>query len=183
MKHYLVIDLEATCCDDNSFPRNEMETIEIGAVMVCSRTFLPIEEFQSFVSPIRHPILTDFCRELTGITQLQVENAPPFEPVIKKLSDWAHTFPDFTFCSWGNYDHSQLRSDCEYHEFEFPLGEKHINLKEQFALTRGHRKKSGVQAALRSVGLQFIGSHHRGIDDARNIARLLPYIFTPQSRN
>jgi inhibitor of KinA sporulation pathway (predicted exonuclease) len=25
------------------------------------------------------------------------------------------------------------------------------------------------------VGLDLVGTHHRGIDDARNIARLLPY--------
>ncbi len=33
----------------------------------------------------------------------------------------------------------------------------------------------GVGQALRRVGLRFEGTPHRGIDDARNIVRLLPY--------
>jgi inhibitor of KinA sporulation pathway (predicted exonuclease) len=181
MEHYLVIDLEATCCEENAFPRNEMETIEIGAVMVCSRTLQPIGEFQSFVSPVRNPVLSDFCRELTGITQSQVETAPSFQTALNDLSHWARSFPDFIFCSWGDYDRTQLRSDCDFHAIPFPLGDQHINLKAQFASIRGLRKNTGLKGALRSAGLQFIGSHHRGIDDARNIASLVSYIYPPQN--
>ena len=181
MEHYLVIDLEATCCDDNTFPRNEMETIEIGAVMVCRRTLLSVDEFQTFVSPVRNPVLTDFCRDLTGITQSQVETAPPFKTALQNLTNWAESFSGFTFCSWGDYDRTQLISDCKFHGIPFPLGERHINLKAEFASCRGLRKKTGVQGALRTVGLQFIGSHHRGIDDARNIASLVPYIYLPDT--
>jgi inhibitor of KinA sporulation pathway (predicted exonuclease) len=36
-----------------------------------------------------------------------------------------------------------------------------------------------MAAALRRVGLPLRGTHHRGIDDARNIARLLPWIVGP----
>jgi 3'-5' exoribonuclease 1 len=32
-----------------------------------------------------------------------------------------------------------------------------------------------MDGALRRVGLDLVGTHHRGIDDARNIARVLPY--------
>ena len=67
------------------------------------------------------------------------------------------------------------------HDVAYPFGDRHINLKAEFASANGRRKKLGVPAALRSVGLTFSGSHHRGIDDARNIACLLPYIFPPAS--
>jgi inhibitor of KinA sporulation pathway (predicted exonuclease) len=40
---------------------------------------------------------------------------------------------------------------------------------------QGLRKKLGMAKALRHVGLELQGTHHRGIDDARNIARLLPH--------
>jgi inhibitor of KinA sporulation pathway (predicted exonuclease) len=33
-----------------------------------------------------------------------------------------------------------------------------------------------MNQALELVGMEIIGTHHRGIDDGRNIARLLPYI-------
>ena len=34
--------------------------------------------------------------------------------------------------------------------------------------------------ALKLAGLELDGTHHRGIDDARNIARLLPFIVGDQ---
>jgi inhibitor of KinA sporulation pathway (predicted exonuclease) len=67
--HILVVDLEATCCDTKSIPRHQMETIEIGAVMVVRETLEIVDEFQTFIKPVRHPILTKFCLELTSITQ------------------------------------------------------------------------------------------------------------------
>ena len=33
-QYFLVVDLEATCSDTKEVPRQEMEIIEIGAVMV-----------------------------------------------------------------------------------------------------------------------------------------------------
>jgi len=176
MKHFLVVDLEATCSNDGSVPRDEMETIEIGAVMCCAKTHQPIAEFQSFIRPVRNPVLTEFCLDLTNISFAQVNSAPTFPIVFAEFVNWANEFSHFTFCSWGDYDRSQLRRDCRYHQVEYPFGNAHINLKAEFAVSNNSKKK-GVQGALRSVGLKFIGSHHRGIDDARNIACLLPYIF------
>jgi inhibitor of KinA sporulation pathway (predicted exonuclease) len=35
------------------------------------------------------------------------------------------------------------------------------------------KKRLGLAAALRHLGMGFEGSHHRGLDDARNIARIV----------
>ena len=182
MAHFLVIDLEATCCDDDSFPRTEMEAIEIGAVIVCPETFQPIDEFQTFIRPVRNPMLTDFCCNLTGISQQQVDGAPLFPAALQSLIHWAHGYCPFVFCSWGDYDRTQFQSDCLFHDIAYPFDGQHVNLKAEFASMNGQRKKLGVPAALRSIGLTFSGSHHRGIDDARNIAYLLPYVFPPAKR-
>lgn len=181
MERFLVVDLEATCCDDSSFPRTEMEIVKIGAVMVCPSTHQPLGEFQTFIQPVLHPILTGFCRELTNISQAQVDSAPSFADALASFLDWANGFAPFVFCSWGNYDRTQFESDCIQHKVAYPFGDRHINFKAEFAKANGRRKKLGVPAALRSVGLTFSGSHHRGIDDARNIASLIPCIFPPSS--
>ena len=59
--HWLVIDLEATCCNDGQFPRDEMEIIEISAVIADRKTLQLVDEFQIFARPPRHTTLTDFC--------------------------------------------------------------------------------------------------------------------------
>ena len=173
--YYLVIDLEATCCDRRSFPQGEMEMIEIGAVMADARSLQPIDEFDSFVRPVRHPTLTVFCTELTSITQQQVERADGFREVLDRLLEWAAQYPDHLFCSWGEYDRKQFARDCSFHRVRYPFDD-HLNLKRRFAERLGLRKPESMKGALRKVGLPLEGTHHRGIDDARNIANLLPYI-------
>src|SRR5580765_2762070 len=90
--YYLVLDLEATCSDDGAVPRLEMEIIEIGALMLNSRTYEVESEFQTFVAPVRHPELTAFCTQLTGIKQDDLVGAPPFRDAIKALQEWMAPF-------------------------------------------------------------------------------------------
>lgn len=170
--HYLVVDLEATCDEHHAIPRDETEIIEIGAVLVDAATLAPVDEFNSFVRPVVHPRLTPFCTQLTTISQEHVARAPTFKFVAPKLAAFGK---GALFCSWGGYDRSQLERDARRCGIRTPLGPRHLNLKEMFARAAGDRSESGTYAALRRVGLSPTGTHHRGIDDARNIARLLPY--------
>jgi len=177
--HYLVIDLEATCCDDDSFPRDEMEIIEIGAIMLDAATLTPQAEFQTFVKPTRHKLLTPFCTDLTTITQADVDPAPRFPQAILKLGEFIKSIKgsDPLFCSWGGYDRNQFRRDAQHHRVKLPLGERHMNIKEAFSRRLGESRQYGTGQALRRLGLSFTGTHHRAIDDARNIARMLPFVL------
>lgn len=170
--HYLIIDLEATCADDGSIPREEMEIIEIGAVMQNARTFEIETEFQTFVRPTLHTTLTPFCRQLTSIAQEQVDAAPPFPTALAQLNEWRLPF-DAMFCSWGDYDARQIRLDCVRHGVRYPF-ENHLNVKAAVACL--NVRKEGLGQSLRRLGLEFEGTPHRGIDDARNIARLVKQV-------
>ena len=177
-KYYLVIDLEATCDEDHRIPREETEIIEIGAVLCAADTLAPVAEFQTFVKPRRHPKLTPFCTRLTTITQAQVDPAPPFPVAMQRLGAWLREqkgVGQFLFCSWGDYDKNQFAREERRHGVALPLGRGHLNLKEAFRARSGDPGSLGNGQALRRVGLAFAGTAHRGIDDARNIARLLPY--------
>ena len=83
--YYLIVDLEATCSDDKSVPRHLME----------------IDEFQIFIQPILNPKLSNFCQELTSISQSDVDNAPKFPEALKLFKNWFLSFKDILFCSWG----------------------------------------------------------------------------------
>lgn len=179
MRDYLVIDLEATCDDGGRVPRSETEIIEIGAVLVAGDTFQPVAEFQTFVRPVRHPQLTAFCTALTSITQADVAEAPGFAAAIAALERFM--VPHMRggapplFCSWGDYDKHQFAHDARHHRVRLPFGRDHQNLKQAFSDALGTRKRFGMARALQRIGAPLEGTHHRGIDDARNIARLLPY--------
>lgn len=174
---FIIVDFEATCCNKGSVARNEMEIIEIGAVALHPDSLEKLSEFQSFIRPVRHETLTEFCRELTSITQEEVNTSDTFPKVIEPFSQWIEEHDNPVFCSWGNYDKSQLKQDCAFHNVAYPFTDEHINIKQVFAKNMGFKKQLGLGSALKRMNLQFEGVAHRGIDDARNMARLAKHIF------
>ncbi len=177
-QYFLIIDLEATCSDDKTIRRRDMEIIEIGAVMLNSSTWEIDSEFQQFIKPVRHPKLTEFCTQLTTIKQQDVDNAPNFIEVISDLKEWMSSFPNYVFCSWGEYDKNQFIQDCKYHQIPYPFATEHINIKKEFSEYLETSHKFGMAQALQHLGIKLQGTHHRGIDDARNIAAIFKYMKT-----
>jgi 3'-5' exoribonuclease 1 len=172
--HLLVIDLEATCNEERRIPSRQMEIIEIGAVLVEPVNLDTVGEFQTFVKPVRHPVLTPFCTKLTSINPSDVAGAPGFTEAIAQLRRFIEG-RDALFCSWGDYDRRQFEQDARYHKVALPFGGRHLNVKKRFSAELGEETSYGMAGALLRVGLTLLGTHHRGIDDARNIARLLPW--------
>ena len=124
----VIVDVEATCSDDHAFPRQEMEIIEIGAVAVCADDGTMHSEFQAFIKPVRNPILTEFCRGLTTITQADVDAAAEYPEVIAEIREWLHDLMPYHFCSWGNFDRNQFEQDCRFHDVPYPFAGPHRNL-------------------------------------------------------
>ena len=176
MNTKIIVDFEATCCDKNSIPRHQMEIIEIGACATDNSHNI-ISEFQAFIRPVRHTVLTEFCTSLTAISQLQVNTAKEFPNICRQFKKWIWLHENPIFCSWGAYDKNQLLQDCEYHKMQFPFGGNYTNLKTEYADVIKSKRSFGLGQALRNSGISFEGTPHRGIDDAKNIARLLPIIY------
>ncbi len=181
---YIVIDLEATCWENVRSP--DMEIIEVGAVALAGPAGPVDGEFGAFVRPVVRPALSEFCCRLTSIRQENVDAADRFPAVLERLQAWIGSEP-FRLCSWGGYDLNQLRSDCCRHGLPLPLDFErgHVNLKKDFS--RLFLVKScGMVQALEIAGLTLEGTHHRGADDARNIAKLatlvLPYLEVEPSQ-
>lgn len=175
MSHWLVIDLEATT-DDGGWPLPEMEIIEIGASLV-NRTGREVDYFQRFVRPQRRPLLTPFCRELTHISQADIDSAAPLAMVWPQFERWLvqHQPHLQGWVSWGDYDRRQLEQAWQEQQIDSVLANiPHINLKQRFAHARQLKRPLGLNGALQLAGMQFSGVQHRALEDARNTARLLP---------
>jgi len=136
---WIVVDLEATCWAGGSAPER-METIEIGAVRLDADGQPTSDDFERFVRPVGEPVLSGFCRGLTGITQDEVDSADPFPVAFAAFLAWAGG-DEFTWGSWGVYDLLQLRRDCARHAIEWPQGLRHHNLKQLYAVRRGSRAR------------------------------------------
>lgn len=166
--HYIIFDLEATCWEGDKSKPNEI--IEIGALKL-NEHFEIVDEFQAFVKPVLYPELSDFCKKLTSITQQEVDGANTFNIVSEQFKIWMGR--SYLLCSWGKYDKNQLQKDCILHQKDFTWTKRHISLKHQYIdQYKVSKRNAGMGAALRQFGLPLVGTHHRGIDDARNIAAI-----------
>lgn len=186
-QYLLCIDLEATC-DEHENPgeplrqlivqREDMETIEVGLAVIDLSSFQLVDTFQSFVRPTLHPVLTDFCRKLTTIKQNDVDTAPGYTKAAQMLDVFLEAYPNSAWCSWGDYDYRQLQQDALRLDCKPMLeGMLHTNLKKWHWKVFNCRAL-GLQPAVEMLGLEWEGTHHRGIDDARNLANVAIHMLS-----
>ena len=171
-----ITDFEATCWDNikpemMDSKKSEMEIIEIGCVLV-GIDLEEISTFQMFVKPVIRPVLSVYCKNLTHITQEQVDGAPLFPEAVERLVQWlddeafSATSKGVLFASWGKYDCRQLEKDCKYHKVEYPfIPEVCLDIKNHYARKKGF-KPGGLSKAVRCNNIQFKGEQHRALTDA-----------------
>lgn len=171
----VLIDLESTC-DEPKPPNFQSEIIEIGAVKFDLKKKEIVDRYQTFIRPKINPILTDFCRNLTTITQEQVDSAHYFDTEYNRFIKWYGNPDKNMFCSWGYYDKGMVETSCKAWKIEPRIGPDHWNVKKFYQEITGQRGV-GLGLAVKQCGLDFKGVAHRGIDDAENIARVLQVIL------
>lgn len=179
LRYLALVDLEATCCDRGTINSEEMEIIEVGVVVIDLQDGCKVvDEFSSFVRPVRNPVLTPFCTRLTTISQADIESARSWRDVSAEVAAFVGRFPELTWASWGNYDRNQISKDSQDQGVQecLPAG-LHTNFKAYFSAIHNLGKQLGMKAAVNRCGLVWSGTHHRAISDARNLAAVAPYVL------
>lgn len=174
---FIVCDLEATCWDKREREQtvSMMEIIEIGAVRIDASGAVH-DQFSTFVRPTDNPGLSEYCQELTHIAQADVDSAPRYPEAVDLFNRWLGDITGHAWLSWGTYDKSQFISDFNRHGIAPNImWVPHVNLKRPWRKTTKHNKQ-GLRAALAFHAYDFVGMQHRGVDDAKNVARLLPHV-------
>ena len=167
----LIIDVEATCWEGNAPQGQESEIIEIGLCTVNTASGKRGEKRSILVKPERSRVSV-FCTQLTSLTQQQVEQGISFAEACSLLQrDYASK--ESLWISYGDYDRRQFERQCQSYHVPYPFSSNHINLKLLFALLQGLPTQVGMAEALRLLHLPLEGIHHRGDDDAWNIAEIL----------
>lgn len=181
----VVLDFEATC--DQAAQPEPQEIIEFPSVLVSLTERRIVDEFSSFVRPVHHPGLSDFCTELTSIEQEDVDAAPVFDEVFAAHRRWltghgllsasGDDLRPFRFVTCGDWDlATMLPRQCAASRIALSAlpraYRRWINIKAIFTRTLGVSRPGGMPNMLRTLGLTLQGRHHRGIDDCRNIARI-----------
>jgi inhibitor of KinA sporulation pathway (predicted exonuclease) len=175
-RRLVVIDVEATCWKKGVFSRKK-EIIEIGAVrLLLDRDQSKWPEFQTFVRPRRLPRLSSFCRELTGITQENVDAAPAFPEALRLFLEWSQPLERVVLATWSRYDLWQLDLDLEAHGLP-KLTIPFLDVKKLAARIVGPKSFEETARELDPDGVTL--PTHRAIADARRTARILNRLLRP----
>jgi inhibitor of KinA sporulation pathway (predicted exonuclease) len=168
-------------------------------------------EIQHYVRPKINPKLTDFCKNLTAITQTQVDNGCDLREMLHLYDAWLRgnnlvvrsshpsksgtntTAQSPTFCiiTWGDSDIGTiLKEQCKRLDIELPAYfHEWINLKALFKQHFGWEPRGGLQNVVERCGCAFEGRAHSGLVDSRNTAKIVQkmlqegFRFTRATRN
>ncbi|XP_043833376.1 ERI1 exoribonuclease 2 [Dromiciops gliroides] len=190
--YLIIIDFESTCWNDGKHHYSQ-EIIEFPAVLLNTLTGEIESEFQTYVQPEEHPILSKFCVELTGIKQAQVDEGVPLKICLSQFCKWIQviqqqkkiTFaPGVTnksasevklcaFVTWSDWDLGVcLEYECRRKQLRKPVFlNSWVDLRATYKLFY-RRKPKGLSGALQELGIEFSGREHSGLDDSRNTAHL-----------
>ncbi|KAI9307347.1 ribonuclease H-like domain-containing protein [Cunninghamella echinulata] len=175
--YYLFFDVEATCEADGGFEYPN-EIIEFPIVLVEGESFNIVDEFRSYVKPSKNPILSDFCKELTGIDQATIDKSPDFIEVLDSFQEFMAKYSLFqeksaVFVTDGPFDirdfitkqcrHSRLKKRPSY--FCKPW----INIRKLYQDFYKYKKSKNIASMLADLNMTFEGHAHSGLDDARNL--------------
>lgn len=181
IQYFCVLDFEATCDIDKEL----REIIEFPSLLYKiskKRGKYDLEfisQFHEYVRPVIVPKLTEVCTELTGITQDTVDAADVFENVYQRHYEWLKSNTDridsVCFVTCGHWDLAvqlpkEIADKCV--ATYYPVYKQYINIKKEFE--EWYKVKAGgMVPMLNKLKLPLEGRHHSGMDDTRNIARIL----------
>jgi inhibitor of KinA sporulation pathway (predicted exonuclease) len=173
-KYVIILDFEANC--SNSNPPVGLEIIEFPCVVynLETNTIDRTLDF-SYFCKINTP-LTKFCTELTSITQQMSDSGDTLKNTLKLHQQWmiVNNFIDNSlFVTCGDWDlKTALPTNAKLLNLDYASYlKKWCNIKiiyEEFY----KEKPYGMKNMLEKLNINLEGTHHRGIDDCANIAKI-----------
>lgn len=202
MVDYLcLLDFMATCNDGP--PPKPQEIIEFPAMLLNVETGEVEGVFHSYIKPDVHQQLSEYCIELTGITQHQVDSGISLVEALDMHQQWLNNHGlislsealkqgpkrdpsqrTFIYTICGDWDLKVcLPNQLEYQKKKLPMAfQSWINIKWPFE-NMYHKSVRGIADMLSEMGLAPDSSSDSGLDDCRNLAhicqRMIKHGWTP----
>ncbi len=172
----IICDLESSCWrTKEESNKNKSEIIEIGVALLNLKTGLVEKSHGYIIKPIVSTI-SDFCTELTTLTQEDVNKGISYKEACDALvKDFDSQ--NIPWASYGQYDFNMLERQSKDRNVRNPFSNQYINIKLLFSLMDSQNRQMGMAKALTALGYKLEGTHHRGVDDAINIAKIAHHLL------
>ncbi|KAG5020329.1 hypothetical protein AAZX31_06G219300 [Glycine max] len=177
---FLVLDLEG-----------RVEILEFPVLMISAKTLQVEDIFHRFVRPSKmsERRINEYVEGKYGkfgVHRVWHDTAIPFTDVIQQFGTWlmrhqlwmGEKLIRAAFVTCGNWDlKTKVPQQCEVSKIELPpYFMEWINLKDVY-LNFYDRRATGMVTMMKELQIPMVGSHHLGIDDTRNIARVLQHML------
>ncbi|OEL23280.1 putative exonuclease domain-containing protein [Dichanthelium oligosanthes] len=183
LDYLLILDLEG-----------KVEILEFPVVMIDAQSMEFIDSFHRFVRPtamsehrIREYIEGKYGK--FGVDRVWHDTAIHFKEVLQEFEDWignhnlwkkeqGGSLNNAAFVTCGNWDlKTKVPEQCKVSKIKLPTYfMEWINLKDIY-LNFYCRRATGMMTMMRELQLPIVGSHHLGIDDSKNIARVVQHML------
>ncbi|EER88337.2 hypothetical protein BDA96_10G168700 [Sorghum bicolor] len=179
LEYFLILDLEG-----------RVEILEFPVVMIDAQSTEFIDSFHRFVRPtaMSEQRTTEYIEGKYGkfgVDRVWHDTAVPFKEVLQEFEDWlgnhnlwkkeqGGSLNRGAFVTCGNWDlKTKVPEQCKVSKIKLPsYFMEWINLKDIY-LNFYSRRATGMMTMMRELQLPIIGNHHLGIDDSKNIARVV----------
>ncbi|CAH8293882.1 unnamed protein product [Eruca vesicaria subsp. sativa] len=176
---FLVLDLEG-----------KVEILEFPVLIVDAKTMQVVDLFHRFVRPTKmsEQAINKYIEGKygeVGVDRVWHDTAIPFKQVVDEFESWLAehglwgketdgTLNDAAFITCGNWDiKTKIPEQCVVANINLPqYFMEWINLKDVYLNFYG-REARGMVSMMKQCGIRLMGSHHLGIDDTKNITRVV----------
>ncbi|KAI3887739.1 hypothetical protein MKX03_018586 [Papaver bracteatum] len=183
LDYLLVLDLEG-----------KVEILEFPIIIIDTKTLEFVDFFHRFVRPTKmsEKRVEEYIEGKygkIGVDRVWHDTAITFEEVIQQFEIWMtnhHLWePEHggalhraAFVTCGNWDlKTKVPQQCKDSSMKLPLYfMEWINLKDIY-LNFYKRRATGMVTMMKELNMPLVGKHHLGIDDTKNIARVLQRIL------
>ncbi|MCI8553809.1 MAG: exonuclease domain-containing protein [Clostridiales bacterium] len=181
---YIIMDLEWNGGFSERTQGYFNEIMEIGAVKLDNRRQVT-GEFHVVIRPLLVRRLSKLVREMTGITEEELETGVSFSEAIASMQEFVGLEPA-VLLTWSTTDLFMLEENLCYFQGgrEIPFMTHYADLQAycQQRLGTGAAQQLGLEAACRIAEIDEEGvDHHRALDDSRLTARLFARLFDQES--
>lgn len=161
---------------------DRIELISIAGVFV-DENYNVIKEYYSLVKPsLKNRVLSNYCKELTGITDKDLEKADDFNTVINDFCNTVNNYrnEELRFYTWGNFDEMALRKSIKLNSYkgEFTRIRRKIrNIQPKISNMIIYKNKVyktdwGLQKIKYILGMEVSNTHHEALSDARDLKNI-----------
>lgn len=171
-----ILDFEANCTENGQLSVQEIIEFPIVPYNLTKQCIEKDKIFHHYCRVEKHPI-SEFCTQLTGITQEMVDRGRPFREIVRLFHLWMdkhHFRQNILFLTCGDWDLKNcLPQYCDYLNIPFPEEFKSwCNIKLLFRQYY-HKRPKGMRSMLDALNLPLEGRHHSGIDDCHNLSKIV----------